>query len=200
MPYLLSEFLRKHTGVDLVMDVTNKASVLESLDKNTADFTMMSLLPEMRQIDYLALMPNQLFLVANPKLITDQSIKEEAAIEHLPLIFREKGSATRGVMEDFLATNNISAQKKIELTSNEAVKQAVIAGLGCSIMPLIGIRNELEKGDLQILPMEGLPITTTWNLVWLRDKKFSPAARAYLEYIHEEKDRLIQKEFASFFK
>jgi DNA-binding transcriptional LysR family regulator len=56
----------------------------------------------------------------------------------------------------------------MELTSNEAVKQALLAGLGYSIMPLIGIRNELQQQELQIIPVKGLPITTSWSLIWLK--------------------------------
>lgn len=195
MPYFLSGFLRKHTGVDLIMDVTNKSTVLKNLDENTADFTMMSVLPDSKQISHLPLMPNKLFLVASPKLIEDQGSNTKGILEKLPLIFREPGSSTRNAMENFLSDNDIFAKKKIELTSNEAVKQATIAGLGCSIMPLIGIRNELEKGDLHILPLAGLPIVSMWYLAWLRDKKFSPAAKAYLEYVENEKEKVINEEF-----
>ena len=60
----------------------------------------------------------------------------------------------------------------MELTSNEAVKEAVIAGLGCSIMPVIGIKNELLHGDLQIIPVEDFAITSVWNLVWMKIKTF----------------------------
>jgi DNA-binding transcriptional LysR family regulator len=74
--------------------------------------------------------------------------------------------------------------KKIELTSNEAVKQAVLSGLGCSIMPLIGIKNELKNNDLQIIKVKGLPIITTWNLISLTSKKSSPVALAYLDFIN----------------
>lgn len=198
MPYFLSGFLRKHKGVDLIMDVTNKSTVLDSLDKNTADFTMMSVLPDSKQIEHLALMKNKLFLVASPKLIEEEGITEEDALQRLPLIFREPGSATRNAMEDFLLQNKIFAQKKIELTSNEAVKQAMIAGLGCSITPLIGIRNELKRGDLKILNLPGLPIISNWYLAWLKDKKFSPAASAYLAYIEQQKDQIIHEQFAVF--
>jgi DNA-binding transcriptional LysR family regulator len=83
----------------------------------------------------------------------------------------------------------------MELTSNEALKQAVIAGLGLSIMPLIGIKNELKNGDLQIIPFKGLPIVTNWNLVWQKSKKLSPTAMAYLDFIRTEKDRIIQENF-----
>ncbi len=198
MPYFLSGFLRKHKGVDLIMDVTNKSTVLASLDKNTADFTMMSVLPDSKQIEHLALMKNKLFLVASPRLIKEEGITEQNALQRLPLIFREPGSATRNAMENFLTQNKIFAQKKIELTSNEAVKQAMIAGLGCSITPLIGIRNELKRGDLKILNLPELPIISNWYLAWLKNKKFSPAASAYLAYVEQEKDQIIREQFAVF--
>lgn len=198
MPYFLSGFLSQHPGVELIMDVTNKSTVLASLDKNNADFTMMSVLPDMKQISNLILMPNKLFLVASPLRMATETAKDMEILEKLPLIFREPGSATRNAMEEFLKQNHISTRKKIELTSNEAIKQAVIAGLGCSIMPLIGIKAALERGELQILPVAGLPIITQWHLVWLRDKKFSPAAEAYLRYVQEEKEKIIAERFSWF--
>ena len=98
-------------------------------------------------------------------------------------------------METFIAQNRYSVTKKLELTSNEAVKQAVIAGLGCSIMPLIGIKTDLKSNELKIVPVQGLPITTTWNLIWLKSKNLSPVAMALLEYLEQEKDKIIQEKF-----
>ena len=83
----------------------------------------------------------------------------------------------------------------MELTSNEAVKQAVLAGLGYSIMPLIGIKNELRDGDLQIVPVNGLPIKTMWRLIWLKGKKHSPVATSFLNYIKKEKSNIAQNHF-----
>jgi DNA-binding transcriptional LysR family regulator len=76
--------------------------------------------------------------------------------------------------------------QKLELTSNEAVKQSVLAGLGISIMPLIGIRHEIERKDLQILPVKGLPISTMWSLIWLKEKQLHPVAKAYTEFLKHE--------------
>jgi DNA-binding transcriptional LysR family regulator len=81
-------------------------------------------------------------------------------------------------MESFIE-RNICVLKKMELTSNEAVKQALLAGLGCSIMPLIGIRSELQNNELN--PIKGLPIKTTWSLIWLKAKAFSCFPRYYLK-------------------
>jgi DNA-binding transcriptional LysR family regulator len=111
------------------------------------------------------------------------------------IIYREFGSGTRVKMERFFEAHNITIKNKMVLTSNEAVKQAVIAGLGMSIMPLIGIKNELQRGDLQIIPIKGLPIMTTWNLIWQAQKSLSPIAKAYLKYVRENKQTIIDSKF-----
>ena len=196
IPYFLSGFMDKHRGVDLIMDVTNKSRVVESLENNEVDFALVSVLPKKLKINTVELMENKLFYVGASHLDLKNSASKRQLFEELPLIFREMGSATRNAMEAFLAKIRLPAPKKIELTSNEAVKQAVIAGLGCSIMPLIGIKNELRNKDLQIIPVKGLPISTTWNLIWLKSKALSPAAEAFLEYIKAEKDEIIAQQFS----
>ena len=90
-------------------------------------------------------------------------------------------------LENYFLQKGHLINKKLQLTSNEAVKQAVMSGLGVSIMPLIGLKNELEKGDIKIIHIEGLPLVTNWKLVWLKGKKLSPVASAYLNYIRENK-------------
>jgi DNA-binding transcriptional LysR family regulator len=84
-------------------------------------------------------------------------------------------------------------RKKLVLTSNEAVKHAIISGIGYSIMPLIGIRNEIKNGLLKIIPMKGLPLKTTWQLIWLKEKRLTPIAESYLKYLENEKANIIQK-------
>jgi DNA-binding transcriptional LysR family regulator len=98
-------------------------------------------------------------------------------------------------MEKFIEKNRITVKKKIQLTSNEAVKQAVIAGIGFSIMPVIGLKNELENEQLQIIPIKGLPIKTSWNLIWHRKKRLSPVATAFKEYIEQHKKDIIHSNF-----
>lgn len=195
MPYFLSDFLKQHRGVELVLDVTNKAMVIESLEKNEVDFSLVSVLPENMQVENLELMENKLYLVGNKEQRFQQQLHDNSILEKIPLIYREAGSGTRHTMEKFIKQNSLPVIKKMELTSNEAVKQAVIAGLGYSIMPLIGIKNELNIGDLQIIPVEGFPIKSNWNLIWLKNKNFSPVASSFLDYIQKEKDRIIQEWF-----
>lgn len=196
MPFFLSDFLKRHQGVELLMDVTNKARVMESLEKNEVDFSLVSVLPQSIDIKHVELMQNKLYLVANTENTYNK--KSYNIFENLPLIYREQGSGTRYVMEKFIEKNQLPVRKKMELSSNEAVKQSVIAGLGCSIMPLIGIKNELNNGDLQIIPVKGFPIKSTWQLIWLTNKNLSPVALSFLKYIKQEKTNIIREKFGWF--
>lgn len=200
MPYFLSDFLRKHEGIELVLDVTNKTMVIENLEKNEVDFSLVSVLPENLQVDNIELMENKLFLVGNKEQEFKHKLHDHSILEEVPLIYREAGSGTRHVMERFIKQHNLPVRKKMELTSNEAVKQAVIAGLGYSIMPLIGIKNELINGDLQIIHVKGFPIESVWRLIWLKSKNFSPVASSFLNYVREEKSRIIHEKFQWFDK
>lgn len=195
MPYFLADFVNEHPGIELQMDVTNKSIVISSLEKNDVDLALVSVLPTTLNIEKLDLLQNKLYLVANSKTDYKSDENPNEIFKEIPLIFREKGSGTRQTMERFIERNAVIIQKKMELTSNEAVKQAVIAGLGCSIMPLIGIKNELSNNELQIIPFKGLPIKTSWSLIWLKGKKHSPVAAALLDYMNKEKSSITKEKF-----
>jgi DNA-binding transcriptional LysR family regulator len=173
------------------MDVTNKSKVIQSLLDNEIDFALVSILPDDIQVEKFNLIPNELYLVGNKEVGPNIKIEEQFA--STPFIFREKGSGTRQAMEKFIAKNKIKVKKKLELTSNEAVKHAIISGLGYSIMPLIGIRNEIQNGLLKIIPIKGLPLKTTWQLIWLKEKRLTPIAESYLKYLELEKKNIISK-------
>jgi DNA-binding transcriptional LysR family regulator len=186
IPFFLSGFINQNSGIDLVLDVTNKSQVVGSLKNNETDFALVSILPDKLNIEEELLIENKLYLVG------DQIVRDETK----PLIYREEGSATRMAMADHFERGEGKQRKRIELTSNEAVKQAVIAGLGYSIMPLIGIKNELLNGQLHIFEMDGLPIKTQWRLIWLKGKKLSPVSQAFLDYVRLEKATILKQNFA----
>jgi DNA-binding transcriptional LysR family regulator len=195
MPYFISDFLNQHEGIELMMDVTNKLKVIESLEKNEVDFSLVSVLPGNLEIEKTELLQNKLYVVSHTKQKFKSKVYDKTIFETLPLIYREQGSGTRQTMEKFIKKNNLPVRKKMELTSNEAVKQAVIAGLGGSIMPLIGIKNELKNGELQIIPVKGFPIKSVWNLIWLKGKNHSSLAKAFLTYLKKEKANIVKDKF-----
>jgi DNA-binding transcriptional LysR family regulator len=81
------------------------------------------------------------------------------------------------------------------LTSNEAVKQALLAGLGFSIMPIIGIKNELINEELQLIPFKGLPIRTNWSLIWVKGKKNSLVCNPFIEFLNKNKHKIFDEKF-----
>ena len=194
IPHFLTGFIKQHQGVELLMDVTNKTRVIESLEKNEIDMALVSIQPERLNVESLELMPNRLFLVGNKEFEGTKKIKLRELNNHT-FIYREKGSGTRQSMEYFLNTREIKTTRKMELTSNEAVKQAVISGLGLSIMPIIGLRHELKNGELSIIPTPDLPIQTMWQLIWLKGKKHSPAVSSYLEFVKNNKKKIMEEKF-----
>lgn len=197
MPFFLAPYLNENTGVELALDVTNKSQVINHLEHNLVDFALVSILPDKPKLEFLPLMENKLFLIG-PGNLKFPNKNSESIFSEIPIILRENGSATRLVTERYFKEMGISISKKLELTSNEAVKQAVLAGLGCSIMPIIGLRYELEKGDLQIIPVNGFPIVSTWNLVWPKNKEHNPPAKAFLEHLTHSKSEIIQNRFSWF--
>lgn len=195
MPYYLSKFMMINEGIELEMDVTNKTKVLKSLKNNEIDFALVSILPNDIQVDSMPLLENKLFLVGNRFIDVNSNFDLKKYVSIHPLIYREQGSATRFSMESFLDKTGIIPNMKMQLTSNEAVKQSVIAGLGLSIMPLIGLKNELEQGDIKIIPINGLPLTSSWRLIWLKGKKLSPVAKAYLDFVTEFNEEIKNNNF-----
>lgn len=195
MPYYLSKFLKTNINVELEMDVTNKSKVVKALNNNEVDFALVSVVP--KQLDILSeeLLENKLYLFGNDETQHDSSKDFSTLISSTSFIFREEGSATRLAMEHYISKNKISPKTNMQLTSNEAVKQAVLAGLGISIMPLIGLKNELDNGMMKIIEVKGLPIITNWRLIWLKGKKLSPVATAFLKYIKEEKENIKEDRF-----
>jgi DNA-binding transcriptional LysR family regulator len=196
MPFFLSDFMNFNKGIELEMDVTNKSKVITALKNNEIDFALVSSIPDDIQLDSESLMENKLFLVGGSQLQYSDAFAMKSLLQDMPLIFREEGSATRLHMEEYIKNKGLIVKSKLQLTSNEAVKQAVISGLGVSIMPLIGLKNELENGDIKIIQFEDLPMISNWKLIWLKDKKMSPVAEAYLTYIQAEKSRINESIFS----
>ncbi len=197
MPYYLKKFLKENENIDLMMDVTNKTKVVESLAKNEVDFALVSVLPEKLDIEQEILLPNKLFLTGASDSMTDVFLPlQKSVFNDLSLIYREEGSGTRVVMQQYFQQALIVPKVRFELTSNEAVKQAVMAGLGFSIQSILSIKNELKQNDIKIIPVEGLPLIENWRLIWLKQKKMSVVANAFLKHIKDTKLEVYKNNFS----
>ena len=194
MPYFLTDFVEKYPAIDLNIEVTNRKQVFESLKKNKVDFALVSVLPTDFEVNSEIILENKLFLMGKKNQLLSSKSKKINFVE-IPLLYREEGSGTRMVMEKYFKKNNIKSTIKMELTTNEAVKQAVIAGLGYSILPVIGCKNELINNELQIIPVNDFPIKSAWSLIWLPNKIISPVAQEYLNFLKNEKLQIQQTNF-----
>ena len=199
MPYYLKDFLKLHPDIDLLMDVTNRRKVINSLELNEVDFALVSVLPDKIEVEEEILMPDKLFLIAAPAENVKPDLTKpynKSIFEKIPLIYREEGSATRQKMEQYFTNAHIKPKIKLELATNEAIKQAVMAGIGCSIVSILSIKNELKEKALHILPVKGLPIRSNWMLVWNKKKKFSLVAESYLTHLRSNKTKIYADHFS----
>ena len=196
MPYFLSGFLNNHPEVDLRLDVTNRSKVRKSLEDNEVDFSLVSVLPAQLAVMEEIIMPNKWYLVGSRDYPASRQRLDKSAFGKIPLIYREEGSGTRYMMQQYFSQANITPKISLELSSDEAVKQAVIAGLGCSILSILTLKNELKQKEVKIIPITGLPLKSNWRLIWLKRKKPSLVAQAYLDYLRQEKASIYKTNFS----
>jgi DNA-binding transcriptional LysR family regulator len=198
MPYYLAPFYKRYPNVELQMDVTNRREVLEALQENKTDFALVSILPNHLEVEQEMLMPNALWLVTGRNFVLGptEGSYDISVLKNIPVLYREDGSATRIVMEEYMSKVPIHLAIKLELSSTEAIKQAVIAGLGASVLSIYSLRTELQTGDVRLIPLKGFPLYAHWRLIWLKGKRFSPAGQAFLSSIRENKDVVFNEHFA----
>ena len=196
MPYFLNGFLKKHPQIDLVLDVSNKTQVIKDLEQNEVDFSLVTVSPKHLEVNEEPIMINKLHLVAaTSNSLNIKKIEDKSLFNRIPLIYREEGSGTRYTMQQFFTEEHIQPQIKLELTTNEAIIQAVVADIGMSIVSLLSIKNELSQNELKIIPIKGLPLESQWKLIWLKKKNLSPVALAFLDYVKQEKDKVYNQFF-----
>lgn len=196
IPYFVRDFLTLHPDIDLALEVGNRSNIPAILNNAEADLALVSILPQGLDCERIELLQNRFELIGNGKQKFPDLLTHPEELIHIRHIVRENGSGTRLLIERFFEDNNLRVNRKLELASNEAVKQAVLAGLGCSIMPLVGIKKEILDGELKIISLKGLPLYSTWQLIWLRYKKLSPAAKAFVNFVQENKQTILSEEFA----
>lgn len=190
-PRLLAAFHRRYPGIDLRLDVTNRERLIGLLKANEIDIVLMGLPPEDIELEYEPFMENPLVVIAPP----DHPLRGERRIPVRRLgqevfLMREEGSGTRLAMERFFAEQSIPFNTGMQMTRNEAIKQAVRAGMGLGVVSTHTIELELETGRLVVLEVEGFPLLRHWYMVYRKSKRLSPAARAFHDFVLVEAHRI----------
>ena len=182
IPRLLGPFCQLYPGIDISLQVTNHEGILERMSSNQDDLYIMTQLPANMDVSYQPFLENPLVVLApkNHPLAKEKNIPIQRLSEEA-FIMREPGSGTRKAVQKLFDENDVNVKVKLELGSNEAIKQAIAGGLGISVLS----RHTLipYKGDIAILDVEYFPIQRHWYIVHPSGKQLSIVASTYYEYL-----------------
>jgi LysR family transcriptional regulator, low CO2-responsive transcriptional regulator len=195
VPRLLARFREEHTGVEARLQVAgNREQLVALLHAGEVDLAIMGRPPKELATRAEPFAAHPLVFVGPPghPLVAAEHVDPEALANH-PFIVREEGSGTRKAMEDFFRAQHVAPHIAMEMSSNETIKQAVMAGMGLSFLSLHTIGLEMRHGLIDIVEVEGTPIMRTWNLVHLLSKLLSPPAEAFRYFILEQGETYLRE-------
>ncbi len=181
---LLAEFCRQHPNVNVTLQVANRDAVLKQLADNSTDLAIMGQPPENLDLVSEFFMDNPLVVIAAPNhpLVAVEQIPF-SRLAHETFLSREKGSGTRSAMERIFAQHHIQPRIGMEVETNEAIKQAVQAGMGLGILSLHSVELEIESKRLKILNVENFPLMRHWFVIHRRNKRLSASALSFKEFL-----------------
>lgn len=190
---MIAGFVKKHPGVEISLSVRNRGQTVEALRGYEIDFAVMGRPPRDFPIEAATFGPHPLVLVAAPShpLAGRTGLSREDLADQ-PFFFREEGSGTRTVFEEFMSGILVKrALLDIDTGSNETIKQSVMAGLGIALLSVHSVAAEVESGRLALLDVKGLPIRRDWYAVRRADKVLGPAASAVWSYLMSDGARML---------
>jgi len=193
-PRLLSEFCRRHADVKLRLDVCNRAAMIRHLEDDDIDIAVMGRPPEEIEARAEPFAPNPHVAVCAPghRLATRRKLAVRELLAE-PFIAREPGSGTRILADGLFARHRIAFSPTLVMSSNETIKQAVMAGMALSFLSLHTVGREIAAKAIHVLDVEDLPIVRRWYLVHRAEKRLSPAAGAFREFILREAGTIVDE-------
>nr|WP_099798141.1 LysR family transcriptional regulator [Thermostichus lividus] len=193
IPRLLGPFCQRYPGIDVALTVTNHEQVVERIRGNMDDLYIPSYPPDNVDVECHPFLDNPLVVVAPSQHRLSQrhgiSIHE---LEGEPFIMREQGSGTRQAVEKLFAQHGVSINIRLELGSNESIKQAIAGGLGISVLSHHCLALDRESSQLTILDVEHFPIQRHWHIVYPAGKQLSVVAQAFFDYVSTEGREMIE--------
>lgn len=193
VPYMLGAFLQLNPQVTVSVSVVNRATALQRLNDNADDLVIMGMVPAERPLTSLPFLDNELVPVV-PKghpLLGQANVNAQAFLNS-GLLVRESGSGSRLALELYCQNQRLRAIPSMELGSNDAVKHAVLAGLGVAVLPKLGVLSELALGSLSIVNIAGFPLRRSWCVVYPQARHPTPAMRAFIDYVQQNIRRFEQ--------
>ncbi|WP_455375762.1 LysR substrate-binding domain-containing protein [Kaarinaea lacus] len=198
VPEVLGEFCRLHPGIDVALKVSNRDRITERLNAYEDDLYIVGQAPtDAMEIESFPFAPNPLVVLAprDHPLLNEKNIPL-SRIAQEPLILREPGSGIRDATLRLFQQNKLQPNVRMELGSNEAIKHAVVGGLGIAVLSLHTLSLEGPGGPVALLDVEGFPIMRQWHLVYPKGKELSLVANAFLDFSLNIEPRMREKMIA----
>ena len=192
VPMLLMRFSRLYPDIEVRLHIENRESVLGMLERSEADLVIMGRAPRNMTTQAAAFATNPMAIVAAPShALAGRKNLPFSVLADYAFVMRESGSGTRAAMERLFALHEVPLKVAMEMPSNETIKQAVMAGMGLSLLSLRTLRQELAGGYLVQLDINGMPIVGQWFVTHMASKTLSPAARAFKAFLVEQGGTLM---------
>ncbi len=186
IPRLLGPFCRQYPGIDVAMKVSNRERILERLGTNEDDLYILGQAPDESDVIAEPFLPNPLVVLApaDHPLARQKNIPLQRLAEE-PFLVREAGSGTRIALEQLFAQHGLKMKVRMELGSNEAIKQAVVGGLGVSVLSNHTLTPDMPTEQLAVLDVKGFPIERHWYVTYPKGKQLSVVAKVFVDYLRQ---------------
>jgi DNA-binding transcriptional LysR family regulator len=196
LPRLLAGFQAEHPGIDIRLVVSNRDQLVRMLQANEVDIAIMGRPPKemATRAEPFAAHPH-VFVAPPGHPLLGRGHPPLQTLLAYKLILREEGSGTRAALDHFVREHNFEHPDTMEMSSNETIKQAVMAGMGLGFLSLHTIGLELDNKLLVVLDIEGSPVVRAWNVVHTLSKLLSPAAEALRYFILERGEQFLADQF-----
>ena len=190
IPRLVGSFCKLHPAIDVSLEVLNRDGVVARLRENLDEIYIMSMPPDFIDLEDEVFMENPLVLIAARQAFQPSRLPRTLAdLRGQRFILREKGSGTRMATDQHFRTHRFTPDVRLELGSNEAIKEAVAGGLGLGVISLHALQGTGGLRDLRRLDVEGFPISSRWHVVHPRAKQLSPIAQAFRGHLLAQTQR-----------
>jgi DNA-binding transcriptional LysR family regulator len=190
MPRMIGGFCRQHPALDVSLEILNRDGVVQRLRERRDDLYIMSMPPADMDLHDEVLMPNPMVVITS---VTDPLAKSQhialKTLQHARFILREPGSGTRMAVDRYFAQKKFKPDIRLELGSNEAIKESVAGGLGIGVVSRHVLHGLDKQNGVRVLDVEGFPLASSWHMVHHAQQKLSPAAQAFKQHLLGEVQR-----------
>ena len=187
IPRLIGSFCQQHPQIEIALEILNRDGVVQRLRENLDDLYIMSMPPLDMVLEDEVFMANPIVVIAATSDVLSQAKRVSLeALAQRRFIFREKGSGTRMAVDQYFRTMRFKPKVRLELGSNEAVRESVAGGLGIGVVSAHALRGLKKVHGISVLALDGFPLPSAWHIVHPASKKLSPLAVAFKQHLREQ--------------